>query len=111
MTQIVLDVMGEFVGIISQTFQTIIDNIFFPGTKMSLEEKFLFNAKRRESVIRDQQDRMSYLAGKDQAKDHQIAGLKDLLVRKDKEIERLRNKVRSYELRIRDLTNRFPRKR
>ena len=98
MSEVISLTIEELFALIVKILKSIKDDLIFPKDSRSLEEQVVSKVRAQKSKIIDQEDQICSQTGTIQAQDREIATLKDLLVQKDQEIERLNQRLKSLEI-------------
>jgi predicted RNase H-like nuclease (RuvC/YqgF family) len=97
MDNIISMTFSEFSNLIALIIRSIRDDLFFPTGPRTVEEQVGHKIRGQTSMILSQQDQILQQTGVVQELNRQISDLKDLIDRKDNEIERLNSVVKSFE--------------
>ena len=100
--------MWEFVSSIWDSFSWIVTDIpaaikndlLFPHQPRSPEELIISKVRGQNSLIQNQQDRLTYQTGVIQEQSRGIRNLETLLIRKDMEIKNLKGTIQSLEFQL-----------
>jgi predicted RNase H-like nuclease (RuvC/YqgF family) len=98
MSEVIALTIEELSALIVKIFKSIKDDLIFPIETRSMEEQVVSKVRNQRSMIINQEDQICSQTRVIQAQAREIAGLNDLLARKDKEIERLNQRIKSLEL-------------
>ena len=98
MGEVIALTIEELSALIIKIFQSIKDDLIFPRESRSMEEQVVSKVRGQRSMIISQEDQICSQTRIIQAQAREIAILNDLLAQKDKEIERLSQRIKSLEL-------------
>ena len=98
MGEVIALTIEELSALIIGIFQSIRDDLLFPVESRSMEEQVVSKVRGQRSMIISQEDQIGSQTRIIQAQGREIATLNDLLAQKDKEIERLNQRIKSLEL-------------
>ena len=103
--------LRELGGIPKHFSQTIRDELLFPSGHETYEDYLRSKVKDQYGLIRLKEENISYLRGQMRGRDHTICDKDQLLTQKDKELQDLRQKIRSLEWQLREERDRNKRRR
>ena len=94
--------VGELIRLPVNVFKAIVHQLLFPPPRKKPEERLRLKVKGQFSIIRRQQDELSYQTIQLGKQGHELNDLKQLLSLKDKELDLRETKIKSLELRLSD---------
>lgn len=98
MSEVIAITIEELSALIIRIFKSIKDDLIFPTESRSMEEQVVSKVRGQRSMLIRQEDEICSQTRVIQAQGREIATLNDLLAQKDKEIERLNQRIKSLEL-------------
>ena len=98
MSEVIALTIEELSALIVKIFKSIRDDLIFPIETRSTEEQIVSKVRGQRSMIISQEDQICSQTRIIQAQGREIATQSDLLAQKDKEIERLNQRLKSLEL-------------
>ena len=98
MGEVIALTIEELSALIIKIFKAIKDDLIFPVESRSMEEQVVSKVRGQRSMIISQEDQICSQTRIIQAQGREIVTLNDLLAQKDKEIDRLNQRVKSLEL-------------
>jgi hypothetical protein len=111
MRKVIKGTLKDLSGIPVHFFQTIRDQLLFPSGPETYEDYLRSKIKDQYGLIRLKEDSISYLQGQMLGCDHTLRDREQLLTQKDKELQDLRQKIRSLEWQLREERVRNTRRR
>ena len=104
-------ILGELSGIGNAIISSLKNDLIFPVNPPPLEEQLFSRVRGQSSLIRSQQDKLSYQAGVIEEQSRRIRDRDHILFQKDQEIKRLTETNRSLEFQLREAASRNKRMR
>jgi hypothetical protein len=109
MSKIIIHVVKGLATIPAEVLRDIGNEIFFPRIKYAPVDEAQKRILRQQGLIRSLQDDLSGQASKSNRHQGQVTQLYDLLVRKDKQIEQQRIRIKSLEFALQNERDRIRR--
>lgn len=91
-------ILGELSAIVTAVFISIKDDLLFPGRPKTIVQRIYFEINQWELMIYQQQNQLGSQGSTIRRQGQEIINLKDLIVQKDREISRLEEQIKSYQL-------------
>jgi len=111
MQKVILGTLRELGGIPVHFFHSIRDELLFPSGPETYEDYLRTKVKDQYGLIRLKEENISFLQGQMRGYDHTLRDQDQLLTQKDKELQDLRQKIRSLEWQLREERDRNKRRR
>lgn len=98
MSEVIALTIEELSALFIGIFKSIKNDLIFPRDARPIEEQVVSTVRGQKTTILSQEDQLCSQTRVMTAQSREIAILNDLLAQKDKEIERLTQRIKSLEL-------------
>ena len=104
-------ILGELSGIGIAIISSLKNDLIFPVNPPPLEEQLFSRVRGQSSLIRSQQDKLSYQAGVIEEQNRRIRDRDHIIFQRDKDVKQLAETNRSLEFQLREAASRNKRMR